>query len=52
MAKYILMNKNTPVVEFEYDLDVHAVMKILDIYDVRYAPPATVDQKGNITKKR
>lgn len=51
MAKYILMNKNTPVVEFEYDLDVHAVMKILDIYDVRYAPPATVDQKGNITKK-
>lgn len=28
MARYLLMNKNTPVLEFDYDLEVHAVMKI------------------------
>ena len=47
MARYLLMNKNTPVLEFDYDLEVHAVMKILEVHDARYAPPSTVDQKGN-----
>ena len=51
MARYLLMNKNTPVLEFDYDLEVHAVMKILEVHDARYAPPSTVDQKGNVTKK-
>ena len=50
MARYLLMNKNTPVLEFDYDLEVHAVMKILEVHDARYAPPSTVDQKGNVTK--
>ena len=45
MARYLLMNKNTPVLEFDYDLEVHAVMKILEVHDARYAPPSTVDQK-------
>ena len=44
MARYLLMNKNTPVLEFDYDLEVHAVMKILEVHDARYAPPSTVDQ--------
>ena len=38
MARYLLMNKNTPVLEFDYDLEVHAVMKILEVH-------------GNVTKK-
>lgn len=50
-AKYTLMNKNRPVLEFEYDLDDHIVTKITDIHDLRYAPPAIVGYRGDVTKR-
>lgn len=43
MAEYTLMNKNHPVVSFRYDRDIHAVVKIVDVHDLRYAPVALAD---------
>ena len=51
MATYILMNKNTPVLSFEYDTDIHAAYKIIECFDLKYAPPVILDMKGNVTKK-
>lgn len=51
MATYILMNKNTPVMSFEYDTEIHAAYKINEYFDLKYAPPAILDMKGNVTKK-
>lgn len=51
MVQYILMNKNTPVVAFSYDAETHSVVKITDVYDLRYAPPAVLDHKGSVTKR-
>lgn len=50
-AKYILMNKHKSVLEFSYDLDTHSVLKIADIYDLRYAPPGILDFKGTVTRR-
>lgn len=50
-VKYTLMNKNRPVLEFTYDMDDHLATKITDVHDLRYAPPAVVDPKGNATKR-
>ncbi len=50
-AKYILMNKHKPALEFSYDLDTHSVLKISDIYDLRYAPPGILDFKGSVTRR-
>ena len=53
MARYLLMNKNTPVLEFDYDLEVHAVMKILEVHDARYAtenPEAKVQSFLSVVK--
>ena len=49
MAEYTLMNKNHPVVSFRYDRDIHAVVKIVDVHDLRYAPVALADSKGIVT---
>lgn len=51
MATYILMNKNTPIMSFEYDTEIHAAYKINEYFDLKYAPPAILDMKGNVTKK-
>lgn len=51
MPRYTLMNKNKPVLDFDYDLDLHVVLKVREIHDLRYAPPAIVDMKGNVTKR-
>lgn len=39
MAEYTLMNKNHPVVSFRYDRDIHAVVKIVDVHDLRDMHP-------------
>ncbi|MCD8130861.1 MAG: excisionase [Lachnospiraceae bacterium] len=49
-AKYILMNKNTPVAEFSYDLETHTVRKITDVFNIEYASPAMIDHKGDLTR--
>ncbi len=50
MEKYILMNKNTPIVEFEYNTEQHYITKITDKFNVDYAPLGSLDYKGNINK--
>lgn len=47
---YTLMNKNRAVLDFLYDADTHRVVKILDIYDLAYAPPAIIDIRGKATR--
>lgn len=51
MAEYTLMNKNHPVVSFRYDRDIHAVVKVLDVHDLKYAPIALADQKGVVSRR-
>lgn len=51
LARYTLMNKNKPVLDFSYNLDFHAVTKILEIHDLRYAPPAILDPRGKVTRR-
>lgn len=51
MAEYTLMNKNHPVVSFRYDRDIHAVVKVVDVHDLRYAPVALADSKGIVTRR-
>ena len=51
MAEYTLMNKNHPVVSFRYDRDIHAVVKIVDIHDLKYAPVALADSKDIVTRR-
>ncbi|NHM15964.1 excisionase [Eggerthellaceae bacterium zg-887] len=50
LARYTLMNKNTPVLGFEYDLDAHQAVRVTRI-DCREAAPIGVgDRRGDITK--
>ena len=51
MAEYTLMNKNHPVVSFRYDRDIHAVVKIVDVHDLKYAPVALADSKDIVTRR-
>ena len=36
--KYTLMNKNTKVLQAEYDSDIGGFTKIYKVYDLNYAP--------------
>jgi hypothetical protein len=49
-TRYTLMNKSRPVLDFLYDMETHHVVKILDIRELAYAPPAILDIKGNVTR--
>ena len=46
----VLMNKNTPVVAFDYDYENHLITKIVHVYHKEYAPPSVLDNKNEITK--
>lgn len=49
--QYILMNKNTEVLEFTYDEDEHNITSIDKIINLDYAPVGIVDYKTGISKK-
>lgn len=51
LAQYTLMNKNTPVLSFEYDLDDHKAVRIADMHNLEAAPFAMVDRHGLVSKK-
>ena len=51
MARFMLMNKNTPVLSFDYDLEVHAATCIISVENPDYAPLGMRDRHGDITKK-
>lgn len=46
-----LYNKDHPVLRTVYDDELHRFIKITDIYDLRYAPPAILDYKGTPSRK-
>lgn len=46
----VLMNKNMPVVAFDYDYEEHRITKIIEIYHKEYAPPVILDAKEQISK--
>lgn len=50
LAHYQLMNKNTPVLSFEYNLDEHKAVRITGIDQAEAAPFGLVDRRGDISK--
>ncbi len=46
-----LYNKDHPVLRTVYDDELHRFIKITDILDLRYAPPAILDNKGDPNRK-
>ncbi len=49
-AHYTLMNKNTPVLSFEYDLGEHQVLRITERHNLEFAPLGMADRHGEISK--
>lgn len=50
LTKYTLMNKNTPVLTFLYDEESHAIFKITEIINEKYAPLGIVEYKTGISR--
>ncbi len=50
LANYILMNKNTPVLAFEYDMEQHKATRITRTECLEAAPIGIHDRRGEITK--
>lgn len=50
LAHYVLMNKNTPVLSFDYDLDDHKAVRIREVFAPEAAPFGLVDRRGDISK--
>lgn len=51
MARFRLMNKDYPVLEFEYDLESHIVTRIVDVIDAAHAPFGLFDERGNTSRR-
>ena len=51
MTRFILMNKNTPVLAFEYDMNAHEATRITDVMNPEYAPLGMTDRHGAIAKR-
>lgn len=49
-AHYVLMNKNTPVLSFDYDLDDHKAVCIREVFAPEAAPFGLVDRRGDISE--
>ena len=50
LAHYVLMNKNTPVLSFDYDLGDHKAVRIREVFAPEAAPFGFVDRRGDISK--
>lgn len=50
LARYTLMNKNTSVLDFEYDLDEHKATRITATHNLDAAPFGMRDRHGDIAK--
>lgn len=51
MARYALMNKNTPVLVFDYDLETHTATRIVSVENLAYAPMGMTDRHDQISKR-
>lgn len=49
-VRYMLMNKNTPVFSFDYDLGSHEAVRIVSIEHLEAAPLGMADRRGQISK--
>lgn len=49
-AHYLLMNKNTPVLSFDYDLEEHKATRIREVMSPQAAPFGMVDRRGDFSK--
>ncbi|HIW76664.1 MULTISPECIES: DNA-binding protein [Gordonibacter] len=52
IIEYTLMNKNRPVLDFQYDLETHSIAKITDIHHLDFAPLAIFNPGGEVERKR
>lgn len=50
-CNYTLMNKTTPVLDFEYDLEAHLVTRVSAVRNAAAAPVGLFDEHGAVTKK-
>ena len=50
LAHYTLMNKNTPVLSFDYDLSSHEAVRITATHQLGAAPIGMADRHGDIAK--
>lgn len=50
LAHYVLMNKNTPVLSFDYDLGDHKAVRSARMFAPEAAPFGFVDRRGDISK--
>lgn len=51
MATFTLMNKNTPVLVFDYDMARHDATRITEVLNPEFAPLGMADRHGIISKK-
>jgi len=51
VAHFRLMNRDYPVLEFEYDLESHVVTRIGAITDAAHAPLGLFDERGRVSKR-
>ena len=50
MARFVLMNKNVPVLAFEYDLGAHIATRITRVENPEFAPIGMFDRRGEVSK--
>lgn len=50
-SSLLLMNKNTPVLQFLYDEETHSVAKIENVFSEAHAPLGIVDYKNGVSRK-
>ena len=51
VAHYRLMNRDHPVLEFDYDLETHLATRISRVVDAVHAPLGLFDERGNVSKR-
>lgn len=51
LARYVLTNKNTPVLAFEYDLETHQAVRITRTECLDAAPMGMRDRHGNVSRR-
>lgn len=50
-ASLLLMNKNTPVLQFSYDEETHSIAKIEKVFSEAHAPLGIVDYKNGLSRR-
>ena len=51
MARFRLMNKSYPALEFDYDLESHVATRIVEVIDAGHAPLGLFDERGRTSKR-